>query len=118
LFFFLPLIALALKLLYPLSGKYYVEHLLFVLHFHAFAFLILTLDLVTVKLLELASLPTWPITTVVAVYIPIYLYRSMRRVYQQGTVATLFKYILMLAFYFFSLVMTLAVTTALTALTL
>lgn len=118
LFFFLPLIALALKLLYPLSGKYYVEHLLFVLHFHAFAFLILSLDLVTASLLELAGLPTWPITTLVSVYMPVYLYRSMRRVYQQGTLATLLKYVLILAFYFFSLLMTLAVTTALTALTL
>ena len=41
LIFLLPLMALALKMLYPLSKRYYVEHLLFFLHFHAFFFLIL-----------------------------------------------------------------------------
>ena len=39
-----PRQALVLKLLYPLSKRYYVEHLLFVIHFHAFVFLILTLQ--------------------------------------------------------------------------
>ena len=43
LFFLLPLMALVLKILYPLSKRYYVEHLLFVVHFHAFFFLVLTL---------------------------------------------------------------------------
>jgi len=38
-FIFLPLIAAVLSLLYIRSGRYYVEHLLFVVHFHAFFFL-------------------------------------------------------------------------------
>ena len=39
----LPLMALVLKALYPLSKRYYVEHVLFVVHYHAFFFLILSL---------------------------------------------------------------------------
>ncbi len=38
-FIFLPLIAAVLSVLYVRSGRYYVEHLLFVVHFHAFFFL-------------------------------------------------------------------------------
>jgi len=118
LFVFLPLIALTLKLLYPLSGKYYVEHLLFVLHFHAFVFLILIMELLALEAAKLLSSPSWMFTTIVSVYIPVYLYRSMRRVYQQGTFATLAKYVLLMLFYLVSLVITLSATTALTALTL
>jgi quinol monooxygenase YgiN len=118
LFVFLPLIALTLKLLYPLSGKYYVEHLLFVLHFHAFVFLILIMELLALEAAKLLSSPSWMFTTAVSIYIPVYLYRSMRRVYQQGTFATLAKYILLMLFYLVSLVITLSATTALTALTL
>ena len=38
LFLLLPLCALLLKLVYVRSGKYYVEHFVFALHSHAFAF--------------------------------------------------------------------------------
>ena len=38
----LPIMAFVLKALYPLSRRYYVEHLLFFVHFHAFMFLIHT----------------------------------------------------------------------------
>ena len=57
LFVLLPLMALALKVLYPLSKRYYVEHLLFVVHFHAFAFLILTLQILFARLGSLTRMP-------------------------------------------------------------
>ena len=38
LFLFLPIVALLFKILYLGSGKYYVEHLIYVLHNHAFLF--------------------------------------------------------------------------------
>ena len=38
-FIFLPLIAAVMFVLYLGSGRYYVEHLLFFVHFHAFFFL-------------------------------------------------------------------------------
>jgi len=94
--------ALVLKLLYPLSKRYYVEHLLFVVHFHAFFFLILILQILFTRIVSLLSLPeTLADVTVFAVslYIPVYLYRSMRHVYEQGRLATIPKYLVLLAAY-------------------
>ena len=42
-FMFLPLLALVMKLLYWRPKRYYVEHLLFLIHNHAFVFLAATL---------------------------------------------------------------------------
>jgi hypothetical protein len=106
LFILLPLMALVLKLLYPLSKRYYVEHLLFVVHFHAFFFLILILQILFAHLVSLLSLPdTIADVTVFAIslYVPVYLYKSMRLVYEQGHLATIPKYLVLMAAYFFGI---------------
>lgn len=118
LFIFLPVIALVLKGLYPLSRRYYVEHLLFVIHFHAFVFLALIIELLAVELAAIVQVPTWPLTAALSLYIPYYLYRSMRRVYGQSRAATLYKYVLLLFFYFFSLLLTFLAALIFTAFTL
>lgn len=103
LFILLPLMALVLKLLYPLSKRYYVEHLLFIVHFHAFFFLILILQIVFGRLVTLTNLPDSiaSVTTIaVSLYIPVYLYKGMRRVYGQGHLATVVKYLVLMAAYF------------------
>ena len=98
----LPFMALVLKGLYPLSRRYFVEHLLFFVHFHSFFFLILTLQILFSRLADLVHLPE-PIMVLVLVaasfYIPVYLYKSMRRVYAQGHLLTLSKYIVLSAAY-------------------
>lgn len=106
LFILLPLMALVLKLLYPLSKRYYVEHLLFVVHFHAFVFLILTLQILASRaagLLAGFAAVTAVTATAVAVYIPIYLYKAQRRVYRQGHFFTTLKFLVLLLSYFFGL---------------
>ncbi|MBT8083560.1 MAG: DUF3667 domain-containing protein [Gammaproteobacteria bacterium] len=94
----LPLMALVLKGLYPLSRRYFVEHLLFFVHFHTFVFLILTLQILFSRLAGVVSVPD-PITILVRVtaslYIPVYLYKAMRLVYGQGHVATIAKYVVL-----------------------
>ncbi len=98
LFFLLPFMALVLKALYPLSRRYYVEHLLFFVHFHAFFFLILTLQVLLVRLAALLRIPEVAITlTLVAIsfYIPVYLFVGMRKVYGQGRLVTFLKYIVL-----------------------
>ena len=98
----LPLMALALKLLYPLSKRYYVEHVLFVVHFHAFVFFVLTLQIVFTELTTLVGLPNavGPVTSVaVAFYIPIYFFKALRKVYRQSWAATLVKYLALLLAY-------------------
>ena len=92
----LPFMALVLKALYPLSRRYFVEHLLFFVHFHSFFFLILTLQILFSRFAGLIHLPdAIGILVLVAAsfYIPVYLYKAMRLVYGQGFFFTFAKYI-------------------------
>jgi len=125
-FIFLPLIAAVLSLLYIRSGRYYVEHLLFVVHFHAFFFL----TGIAVLLLErLAELSTGVVASglaglqalagaVLVFYVPLYLLKAMRRVYAQGWWKTVPKYALLGIAYLFCIVFTGVGLLAYTALTL
>jgi hypothetical protein len=92
----LPLMAFVLKALYPLSRRYYVEHLLFFVHFHAFFFLILSLQILFMRMTAWLRIPEeiGILTVVVAsFYVPVYLFIAMRRVYGQGRIVTFIKYI-------------------------
>ena len=99
-FLLLPIYALFLKLLYVRSGRYYVEHLLFFVHVHAFFFLgsllIALLDLFVLLPLGHAMRTAVELLSGLAVnalviYSPYYLYRAMRNVYGQERLITLFK---------------------------
>jgi len=108
LFVLLPLMALVLKIAYPLSKRYYVEHLLFVVHYHAFVFLMLTLQVLFARFGALISIPESAIDAVLigaALYIPAYLFRSMQRVYGQGVLITVVKYVFLLLSYFFGFIL-------------
>lgn len=98
----LPLLALILKLLYPLSRRYYVEHLLFLVHYHSFLFLTASILILYNRLLGLISVPGWVQVipnVILGIYLPVYLYKALRRVYQQGRFVTSFKYLLLFASY-------------------
>jgi len=108
LFVLLPLMALVLKVTYPLSKRYYVEHLLFVVHYHAFVFLMLTLQVLFARFGALVRIPESAIDAVLfatALYIPAYLFRSMQRVYGQGVFITVVKYVFLLLAYFFGFIL-------------
>jgi hypothetical protein len=101
-FVLLPFFALFLKLLYVRRRRLYVEHLVFVLHLHAFGFL-----LAAPLLLVPDSWPTgilWPL-------IPVYLLRAMKQVYGQSWARTTFKFITFGWAYFISVVITLVTVT-------
>jgi len=120
-FAFLPVMAFLMKFAYPLSGRYYVEHLLFLVHFHAFFYLLLTGNLLAEWTFEGTELPDWPsyfLGIVTLIYVPIYLYRAMRLVYKQGAGATILKYLLLGIAYFIGLTLVFASTLAITAFTL
>jgi len=120
LFLFLPVIALAMKPLYLGSRRYYVEHLLFFVHFHSFVFVALSLTLIhstldhhfqgwgVVKGLTIAG---------VSLYIPYYFFRSLRVVYGQGRFVTLIKYVLLFFTYIFCSAILFLVGAVFTALT-
>ena len=117
----LPLMAFVLKVLYPLSRRYYVEHLLFFVHYHAFFFLILTLQILFARIAGLLAVPeTAVVLTVVATsfYVPIYLFVAMRRVYGQGRLVTFLKYVVLLAAYLFGFTFTMLGALAIAALSI
>jgi hypothetical protein len=104
--------ALALKVLYPLSKRYYVEHLLFVVHYHAFVFLILSLQVVFSRLGTLLGVFEPVIDVIVfavSFYVPVYLYKAQRRVYGQGRFFTILKFLMLTIAYFTGLLIMLAV---------
>lgn len=114
----LPLMAFVLKALYPLSNRYYVEHLLFFVHFHAFFFLILSLQILFMRLSALLHIPeALAILTVVIVsfYVPAYLFVAMRRVYGQGRIITFIKYIGLVVAYVLGFSATMAAAVAIAA---
>ncbi len=89
-FFALPLLAFLLQLLFIRHKKYYVEHLIFVLHLHAFAFALLTFMLLWIAYTDSFADPSNPILfsfLSIALYFLIMLYR----VYHQRLLKTLLK---------------------------
>ncbi len=98
----LPLMAMVLKVLYPLSRRYFVEHLLFFVHFHAFFFLILILQILFARLAGLLGPEDSAIDSIktlilvaTSFYIPVYLYKAMRHVYGQRHLVTVPKYFIL-----------------------
>jgi hypothetical protein len=126
-FIFLPLIALVMFVLYLGSGRYYVEHLLFFVHYHSFFFLagtgILLLDNLATWFAGTRAESAFNVAEAITgfglfVYVPYYLYRAMRRVYGQGRGVTLVKYTLLGVGYLLFMTLTLVGLVAYTALTL
>jgi len=90
-FIFLPLLALAMKLMYWRPKRYYVEHLLFLVHNHAFVFLTLAILTLLGRIPVVGDHLSW-LNFLVWLYMFWYLFRAMRNVYQQSRGLTLAKY--------------------------
>ncbi len=91
----LPLFAVLLKLAYLFKRRLYMEHLIVALHSHAFLCLAL---LIATACDLLSDLATWlgglrHIETLVFIWVPIYLLLMQKRIYQQGWLMTLLKYL-------------------------
>ena len=99
LFFIMPIFALLLKLFYRKSDKYFYEHLINSLHFHAMIYIILTIALVLIKL-ELKS----AVPPVCLGGLMIYFILSLKQVYNSTWMKSIIKGILILCIYLFLLV--------------
>lgn len=90
-FIFLPLLAAIMKLMYWRPKRYYVEHLLFLVHNHAAVFLMIVM-------LILFSFIPWlgdftPLMVFISMgYMAWYVYRAMKNVYGQRGWLTFLKY--------------------------
>ena len=92
LFLGVPLFALLLKLFYLRSDRYYVEHLIFSLHLHTWAFLVFMIGNGYLKLASIG--PSWLDTLfawVLFLWAVWYLFRSFRVVYGQSRFKTALK---------------------------
>jgi hypothetical protein len=87
-FVLLPVFALMLKLLYVRRRRFYAEHFVFLLHVHAFVYMIFAALLV---MRGVFTLPTW-LALSALLWVGIYIFVAMRRVYGQGRGITLVKY--------------------------
>jgi hypothetical protein len=113
-FIFLPLIAGVMSLLYLGSRRYYVEHLVFFVHYHAFFFLAGILILFAEQFGDPEGSQIARAVDTIAnllefafvFYVPWYLYRAMRRVYGQGRFWTLAKFVVLNVAYIVCVVLT------------
>ncbi|MGH8378866.1 MAG: DUF4286 family protein [Gammaproteobacteria bacterium] len=108
-FVFLPLVALLLKLFYIRSRRYYMEHLVFTLHNHAFVFVAMIFMVLANILTKHAGWLTAPahyFNVIVGWYMAIYIFLAMRFYYRQSFFKTLFKYLLLGFIYWVTMLIT------------
>ena len=106
-FLFLPVFAGAMMMLYWHPRRYYVEHLLFLVHNHAFAFAFFMLVWALSGLVPRVG----PLIALAGTfYFPWYMYRAMRTVYGQGRARTFAKLALLSFLYLLSGSLMLALT--------
>lgn len=116
-FLFLPLLAIVMKALYWRQKRYYVEHLLFLIHNHAFVFLAATLVILAGRVPFTAAVMGW-VWAAASLYVVWYLFRAMRNVYGQGRAITLAKYLTLGTTYLATSVVMLILTVIYSAMTL
>ncbi len=105
-FALLPVYALLVQLCYLFAGRYYIEHLILQVHNHAFLFLAMILMILLSALsgvIERADLTGsdglsrllgWSVAAI-SLWLPIYLFISLKRFYRQGWMLTSLKFILL-----------------------
>jgi hypothetical protein len=111
-FLLVPMMALAMLLLYWRPRRYYVEHLVFYLHNHAAIFLLL---LIQALLAWIAAWLAWGtffgwVTAFISIYSAWYVYRAMRVFYGQGRLLTTAKLLAIGVTYLVGFVFTMAAT--------
>lgn len=91
-FILLPLFALVLKIAFWKNRKYYVEHLIYSIHFHCFFFLFSGVVLIIQRILPESwhSVNDW-LSLLLMIYTIYYIYRSLRVVYQRSRWRTISK---------------------------
>ena len=92
----------------------YIDHLVFSLHLHSFAFLAILVGLLFDSSIDAAQ-GQGPGNAVATAVIAIYSFFALRRVYLQGRVLTVLKMVALLVGYLSALIVTMALTLVVTA---
>lgn len=90
-FVFLPLVAALMKLLYWRPRRYYLEHLLLLIHNHSFAFLVMSIYMLATHWISSGNV-VGVLFLITAWYLVRYLYRSVRNFYGQSAWLTVLKF--------------------------
>ena len=91
----IPLFAFVLKVLYIRRGIFYIDHLIYALHIHTFAYTgIMLIVLATIGLNRVAPGPIagWIIALLWIAFV-VQIFLSIRRVYRQGWFISIFKFL-------------------------
>lgn len=110
-FLILPIFAIFLKGFYVFSKRYYIEHLVFLLHNHAFLYMVMMLEIITEYAADRLRVLDNSFASSIAsgleflagllfYWMFIYVLLAMKRFYHQGWVVTIFKTILLAFIYF------------------
>ncbi len=116
LFIMLPIFALLLKLMFIFKRRLYMEHLIVALHSHAFLMLSILMLILFNDISTWFSKTAWItvpfgiMTTLLWIWMPIYLFLMQKRVYQQGWILSFIKYAVIGNFYMILLTMAIACT--------
>lgn len=105
-FALMPLFAFLLKVLYLGSGRRYGEHVLFALHSNAFAFLMLSVMLVTPDFIPFVG-------PAMFLWLVFYLPTAMRRVYGGSRTVTALRWIVLMTLHMLSIATAIGLATAL-----
>ena len=108
----IPLFALVLKVLYFRRHTFYIDHLVYSLHIHTFAYTgVMLIVLATIGLNHIApgTITGW-IIALLWIAFAVQIFLSIRRVYRQGWFISIFKFLFGGFAYLIVLVSALAVT--------
>ncbi|HMQ89827.1 MAG TPA: hypothetical protein PKB07_19650, partial [Flavilitoribacter sp.] len=108
----MPALAVILKLLYIRRKRYFVEHLIFSFHYHAFAFLVFSIIMLIFYFGGKGNenMESYILGLILPMVILLYLFIAMKRVYQQGFIKTFFKYSFLNFSYLFIFIFSLLLT--------
>jgi hypothetical protein len=109
--FCIPLFAFVLKILYLRRRRFYVEHLVYALHIHSFFYIAVLLTSFSALAAKhwVPALET-PLIWILSIFILVQVFLSIRQVYSQGWLMTIFKFFFGGFIYLIVLIFAVAVT--------
>ena len=111
----IPLFALVLKVLYFFQRRYYIEHLVYALHIHTFAYVaVVVIGLIGMGLQRWLPAVQLFFVLVLSFATAVLIFLSVRHVYRQGWFMTTVKFVLGGIAYFFVVVFAVMLTALVT----
>lgn len=109
--FCIPLFAFVLKILYLRQRRFYIEHLVYALHIHAFFYIaVLLTSFSAVAAKRWAPVLETPLIWLLSIFVVVQVFLSIRQVYRQGWFMSIFKFVFGGFIYLFVLILAFVVT--------